>query len=164
MRRGLLMLLLFLGLLGGFVAILVFVLPLFRPVPQIELAGRTSQRDAINKLIAAIDKDPDWLHSDYTPAVHELTKIGWPAIEPLLDVLLTTNEETRMRAQRALEGITMEQYGFRRGRGWNDPRGEDRFRQFWKSLGDYNYNAGENDRRASIAKWRAWLAAGRLGP
>ena len=127
---------------------------------QGEVAHRGQEQERISILIATLNERPDLLHSDYTPAVHELIKIGQPAIEPLLDVMLDANEGTRKRAERALDGITSKMHGFRAGQGWNDPHGEGRFRKFWKSLGSYNWDDSEQSRRTSIAKWRDWVASG----
>jgi hypothetical protein len=109
-------------------------------------------------LFARLNDDPDHLHSDYTPAVHELIRVGRPAIPPALDLMLSEHRSTRLRAQRVLEGVVLIEHGFVFGHGWTRPDGEDAFRAFWKRLGDLGWDDSTEARRDSIDKWRVWLA------
>jgi hypothetical protein len=119
----------------------------------------TDLKTKVASLIKVIDNDPDELHFDYTPTVHDLIKVGRPAIGPLLDVMLEDPSAKRLHAQRAIEGITMQMNGFRFGRGWDDPTGEARWLELWKSLGSLRYDASPDERSKSVAKWRTWLTA-----
>ncbi len=106
-------------------------------------------------LAARINDDPDKLHSEMTPAVDSFIEIGRPAIPTLLDLMLSSDADTRMRAQAGLEGITMQMFGFRRGQGWSG-NGEDKWRMFWKKLGSLDWQDTESERRSDIALWRQW--------
>jgi hypothetical protein len=113
--------------------------------------------DKIKKLIEAIDHHPYKLHSDYTPSVEGLIKIGKPAMMSVLDLFLTSEEITRLRAQRVLEIITMKMYGFNPGHGWEVVNKESEWKQFWNSLGDLNYKTSIELRSASVRLWKEWL-------
>lgn len=113
----------------------------------------------IPSLLAQIDEEPDKLHSDSTPAVEALIEIGEPALAPVLELMLSPNRETRMRAQKVLEGVTLRLHGFRPGHGWDDRSHEDDWRRFWKSLGGLDWDAPEAERAATVARWREWLRA-----
>ena len=70
-------------------------------------AGDSMKRQ-IEQLVNRINEKPDVLHSDYTPAVHQLIKIGLPALKNgVLELLLSNDDRTRMRAQRVLEEIAL---------------------------------------------------------
>jgi hypothetical protein len=122
------------------------------------VAKEPQMKDEIAKLIAKIDDDPDILHTDYTPAVHKLIKIGKPAIDPVLDLMLASDKLTRLRAQRVLEGITMKTFGFVVGQGWTKDKGEMMFKEFWTKLGDLNWEADAEMRKNAVKKWREWLS------
>jgi len=127
---------------------------------------KTSEK--IRDLLSRLDDDPDLLHSDYTPAVHELVKIGKPAIEPTLPYLLSDNQLTRMHAQRVVEGVILTSYGFKAGQGWPDPDKEQEFREFdltlWDSdkMGGKDVNEATSDeRKAYIERVKKWLGTAR---
>jgi hypothetical protein len=63
-----------------------------------------------------------------------------------------------MRAQRVLKGVTLREHGFVFGQGWTRPDGEAEWRRFWARLGGLDYKTTKEERAASLAKWRAWLA------
>ena len=111
----------------------------------------------VAELLKRIDETPDELHIDLTPAANELVTIGRPALPGLLNLMASTNQETRLHAQRAFEGILMAEMGFVPGRGFSTPDGEDRFRALWTGQGSYDWNADEDARERSLAAWRAWL-------
>ena len=111
----------------------------------------------VAELLKRIDEAPDELHVDLTPAANELVTIGRPALPGLLNLMASSNEETRLHAQRAFEGILMVEMGFVPGRGFSNPDGEDRFRALWAGQGSYDWNADEDARERSLAAWRAWL-------
>lgn len=115
-------------------------------------------QDEIEKLIERIDENPDWLHSDYTPAVDRLIEIGEPALGPAVELLLSERRVTRMRAQRVLEGVTMRMFGFRPGRGWNSPEQSEEWETLWESLGDISYDDPRESREAAVDSWERWLS------
>lgn len=112
----------------------------------------------IERLARNINEGPDKLHGDYTPAVHGLIEIGEPALPAALDLMLSDDRDTRQRAQRVVEGVTMRAHGFRAGRGWDTGRGEDEWRRFWQSLGDLDYDSPPEARARAVDQWRRWLA------
>lgn len=111
--------------------------------------------------IRALNDDADPLHLDITPAVYALSAIGLRAVGPLLDVLDRGDEMTRLRAQRALEGILNQRHGFHAGRGFPSAVAEDALRAEWKANGNYDYASDAAVRAASIMKWRQWLTTAR---
>jgi hypothetical protein len=68
--------------------------------------------DDITKLVQSIDDNPDPLHADDTPSVHRLIEKGLPSVSPVLMLMMSESQHTRMRAQRVLEGVTVKQFGF----------------------------------------------------
>jgi hypothetical protein len=138
-------------------------------VPPIPSDSPPSQEpsESLDELVRTINDKPDVLHSDHTPAGDRLIKFGTPAIPRMLDLMLSDDESTRLRAQRVLEGITLEKHGFVFGRGWpsGDSHKEDaRFRAFWKSLGDLDWQASRTDRERAVKLWREWVANGQPLP
>jgi hypothetical protein len=112
----------------------------------------------LDQLLRRIDEEPDPLHQDQTPAVQALAAAGRPAIPGLLDLLAAPATDTRMRAQRAFEGLLMRELGFVPGKGFSTPDGEQRFRALWLAQGNYAFDGPPADRAAAITAWRAWLA------
>ena len=117
--------------------------------------------DDIEMLIRRIDDDPDPLHADVTPAVRALGAQGLAAVAPLLDLLASGGDDTRLRAQRALEAIVAARHGFRAGQGFPSRAAEDAMRAEWQANGAYDYAADSHARTVSVAKWRKWLASAR---
>jgi hypothetical protein len=116
-----------------------------------------NQQELIDLLIRSINDKPDKLHGDYTPSVHQLIEIGAPALKQVLELMLSDVEDTRLRAQRVIEGITMAMYGFRMGHGWQNEQGPEQWQMFWNSLGELNYDTPIEDRSKSLRKWKQWL-------
>src|SRR3954447_6369348 len=116
-------------------------------------------QNEIKSLTRRINDDPDKLHGDSTPAVDRLIEIGEPALEPALELISSADRETRMRAQRVLEGVTMRSHGFRPGEGWRDRDAEEAWRQLWASLGNLDWDAPAARRAEAVERWRAWLTA-----
>jgi hypothetical protein len=112
--------------------------------------------DEIAAHIRALDDDADELHADMTPAASALAEIGEPALPALLEPLAAAAELTRLHAQRALEGAIYRRHGFRPGRGFAEPAGEDAARRDLRAIG-YEYDAGEEDRSAALGRLRAQL-------
>lgn len=107
----------------------------------------------IQDQIAALDRDPDELHVDRTPAVARLVEIGEQALAPLYDHLDYPDPLHRLRAQRAIEGITRRSFGFD-GRAWPDGALE-RWTSWWAGIG-YDARAEPSARTAAIARLRQW--------
>jgi hypothetical protein len=139
------------------VALVCFIAGGDRTAPASDKSERDATEARIARLIETIDDDPDELHFDYTPAVGKLIKVGRPAIRALVDIMLEEPLIRRRRAQRAIEGITMEMMGFRFGQGWDKPESEHRWKKFWDSLDHLRSEASIDERRKSVDKWREWL-------
>ena len=116
--------------------------------------------DEIQKLVDEIDAEPDPNHSDVTPAVLKLMEAGLPGIKLLLGPLGSRKAETRMRAQRALEGIVMRRHGWVPGQGYKDAEaGEKATRELLGANGDYQAESASANRKRAINKWRRWVEA-----
>jgi hypothetical protein len=124
------------------------------PVKEIQ----TMDKD-ITKLIESIDNDPDPLHSDYTPSVHQLIDKGLSSVTPVLKLMRSESQDTRMRAQRVLEGVTMRRYSFVVGKGWVQADGEQKWTDLWTKLGNLQYSDSLDKRNKSIVLWEQWLAS-----
>lgn len=111
----------------------------------------------IDNLVRSLNADPDKAHSDYTPAVHKLIEIGEPALNAVLDLLLVEDEVTRLRAQRVIEGVTMQTYGFRFGLGWSNEQGSAEWQRLWEAMGNLDYKAPTESRIQSVQLWKQWL-------
>ncbi|MDX1963199.1 MAG: hypothetical protein SFX18_08595 [Pirellulales bacterium] len=119
-------------------------------------AGRVEQ------LIMVLDEKYDRLHPEYTPAVNELAKLGRPAIRPLLEVMLSDNEFSRLHANMALLRNIAYLQGLRDDHGWvgDERKNRLKFRKFWDRLGNLNHEAPLEERRAAVEKWHIWLDSG----
>lgn len=113
--------------------------------------------DSITDLLSRIDEAPDDLHNDMTPAVHQLADMGWQAAPGLLDLMTSDSTDTRLHAQRALEGILARDLGFVPGQGFTLAAGEDRFRAIWSRNSSYAYDAAPELRAKAVSTWRQWL-------
>jgi hypothetical protein len=113
----------------------------------------------IERLVAAIDDDPDSLHGDRTPAVDALVAHGLAALGEVLPLLEHAPELTRLRAQRVLEGVTLawvrERVKENRPLTRSDTRA---WQELWTANGAYDWQGTPDERRASVARWRAWLS------
>ncbi|MHA1294060.1 MAG: hypothetical protein ACTSR3_12270 [Candidatus Helarchaeota archaeon] len=110
----------------------------------------------IKDLIKNLDDNPDRLHLDITPAVLELANFGLEVIPYLKESLSSTNEISRLHAQRVLEYIINRHLGFVPGQGWTRSNGEESFREIWKKNGSYDFEAPEQERMKSIRLWMSW--------
>lgn len=118
----------------------------------------------IRGLLKRINKDPDKLHSDYTQAVNDLIKIGAPALKHgVLELLVSDDINTRMRAQRVLEGITMAEMGFVAGHGWQGGNREGEWSRLWEANGSYDWHFAKQLRHASYQKWVQWVQQSKKG-
>jgi len=103
--------------------------------------------------LAALDRDPDGLHADRTPAVARLIELGEPALLPLCDQLDHPDQLHRMRAQRAVEGITRRSFGFD-GHAWPDGA-LDTWSAWWQGIA-YDAADSPGDRATAIARLQQW--------
>ena len=110
----------------------------------------------IDHLIMTINDQPDKLHGDNTPAVRGLIKIGKPAIPKLLDLMISGDTDTRLRAATALWGITANMYGAPEGQGWRRPEDEARWRARLDDLGSLDWRDPQPKRETAVALWRQW--------
>ena len=94
-----------------------------------------SPRSDIARLLAQINVAADVLHADYTPAVWALIDAGRAALPGLLALMDAADDDTRLHAQRAFEGVLMADMGFVPGRGFKPPDGEAQFRSLWAAHG-----------------------------
>jgi hypothetical protein len=68
------------------------------------------------------------------------------------------NRFTREHARTVLYYSTAKSFGFVIGRGWDDPKNEQRFHEFWAKLANLDAGGSDQDRKKSIALWRQWIA------
>ncbi|WP_041232942.1 HEAT repeat domain-containing protein [Cylindrospermum stagnale] len=113
---------------------------------------RMGHPQGLEACLRTLNDGEDELHLDYTPAVFCLAEIGKPALASLLDRLLDNDEITRLRAQRAVEGITTRLLA----NGENESDVQVSWRKWWKEMG-YSYDADPESRRAGLARLRAWM-------
>lgn len=116
-----------------------------------------SPKSDIAELLAQIDVAADVLHADYTPAVWSLIDAGRAALPGLLALMDAADDDTRLHAQRAFEGVLMADMGFVPGRGFEPPDGEAQFRNLWAAHGSYDWDASPDARKRSLVAWRHWL-------
>lgn len=112
----------------------------------------------IPELISKINNDPDLLHLDYTPAVHQLSECGIDAAIAVLPLLNSTEIWERYRAQRVLEGVVRRMYGWQPGKGYPvGIDGEEKVKKLFIKMGNYQADASIEIRNASMIKWEKWL-------
>jgi len=111
----------------------------------------------IERFVKTLNDNPDYFHSEMTPSVKALVKIGEEAIPRMLDLMLLDDIYTRLRAQTVIERITMQQYGFLPGHGWIQDKCEHEFQTFWKDLGDLDYRKSKENREYAVGLWRKWV-------
>lgn len=118
----------------------------------------------IEQLVANLDLDSDPLHMDITPAVLELSSLGFEIIPYLQTPLLSADEMTRLHAQRALELMLSRRLGFVAGQGWTRPEGEQMLRALWARNGSYDWQEAAAARKRSVALWMQWFGAQSAAP
>ena len=115
-------------------------------------------KENILELINKINDDPDVLHLDYTPAVHQLSTYGIDAAKAVLPLLDSEDIWERYRAQRVIEGVVQRIYGWQPGQGYPKASdGEEKIKKLFLQLGNYQANSSTENRKASIQKWDKWL-------
>jgi len=112
----------------------------------------------IPSLVARINENYDPLHFDVTPAGMDLILLGLPALRHgALELIVSDDADTRLRGERVLYGIVSQQFGFVRGLGWRDRRGQERCDELWEKNGGYDRNMPEPERRQCYAMWKDWV-------
>lgn len=112
----------------------------------------------IQALVQAINRDPDLLHLDYTPSVHQLSELGLEALQAILPLLNSSDNRERLRAETVLEGVIYRIYGWQPGAGFpENSNGEQEARKLLLLNGNYQANASEEIRLSSVNKWEHWL-------
>jgi hypothetical protein len=110
----------------------------------------------IRALVDRLDADADPLHSDHTPSVHGLVERGVAGGCAVLDALGSENVDTRLHAERVVEGVIELRYGFRAGRGFRDQYDEERVATTLRAI-DYHHDGTLDARRRGIQRIRDWL-------
>ena len=110
----------------------------------------------VRRAIAALNDEADPMHADHTPAVRELAGMGLRAVEPLSAPLLADDQDTRLRAQRAWEGIVYARHGFVSGQGFPDDAAEAAAVADLSAVG-YSFEEGRSEREAAVRRLREWL-------
>lgn len=140
-----------------------------RPKASYGSRTRVSVRDGNEAAVQAkvadlrerINDHPDLLHRDFTPAVNQLIEIGLPSLRyGTLDLLLSDDHDTRMRAWRVVWWIARSEVGFVRGRSSNDPYVEKKWDDLLTSNGTCDEDTPMPQRRISYQKWLQWVQAG----
>jgi hypothetical protein len=109
-------------------------------------------------LVARLDADADELHNDITPSVSALSARGLSGACAVVDLLQSKSSETRLHAERVMEGVMAARSGFRAGHGYPDEIAEDSDRRTTIAIG-YSYDGDDASRRLGASRWRAWLEA-----
>jgi hypothetical protein len=110
----------------------------------------------IEKLVADLDVAPDPAHTDFTPSVHALIDLGHAGACGVIAQLEADDPDTRLHAQRVVEGVVDAEHGFKPGRGYPHQYAEERVTETIAAIG-YDANAAAPERRAAAARWRAWI-------
>lgn len=123
-----------------------------KPVDNIS----SRQTADIKTLINTIDDDAPISHLDYTPSVVELIKRGPEVIPHVLPLMLSEVKVTRFHAKVVLSLVTMRMHGFVLGKGWVAEGDQERWRVWWKEVGDLDEEADKASRTRAIELWTKW--------
>jgi hypothetical protein len=115
---------------------------------------RLGHARALEACLRTLDDAPDPLHADRTPAVQCLIEIGEPALAPLIDRLASDDGDTRLHAERAVQGITRRRFGFD-GFSWPDGAMK-RWMDWWDGIGFESADVAHS-RAAAIERLRTGL-------
>jgi len=113
--------------------------------------------ERIEELVRTTDDRPDPLHFFSTPSVHKLIELGRPVIPRMLDLMLSEEEDTRIRAMHVLLEVTMPMFGYIPGKGWPEHEDHDRWEAFWKAMGNLDADQPRKQRERSVRLWYEWL-------
>ena len=115
--------------------------------------------DATAALVRTIDEGLQSPTTDFTPSSIKLMQMGLPGARAVVDLLDAPGRFTRRRAQRVIEGVVMMRNGWVAGRGYADDTGPERTNAVLAETGRYDPDAPVEQRRATMERWRRWLAA-----
>lgn len=112
--------------------------------------------NAIEALIKTINDGEDRAHFNITPSVTYLTQIGKKALLLVLELMLSEDANTRLRALTAIDGICYNSF-------FVNPKSKDKhkeienFRKWWKEIG-LNDEGTISERELGIKKLKEWLS------
>ena len=112
--------------------------------------------------VARRDGDADPLPSDYTPAVSTRIANGLPGACAVVDKLEADDRDTRLHAQRVMEGVLLAEYGWRGGRGYPSEYSEEQSTALVKQFA-YDWDGTPDAIRAGAERWRSWLHGAHAG-
>ena len=112
---------------------------------------------AMQACITTINDSADFAHSDITPSVLSLAKMGDVALPTTLHLLNDEDKDTRQHVQKVFELVTYDKM-----QNQYKPRVlSDIARQAWNKLWDengaYHWHMPEKERLVSIKKWKQWI-------
>lgn len=113
--------------------------------------------DCIPWLVSTISLSPSVLHADQTPVVFALIRIGKPAIEPVLELMLSNDGMTRLRAEGVLQSITARQFGYSARSGWPSETHRARWLKYLADHGDLGFKDPLEKRKAGVKKWKKMI-------
>lgn len=106
--------------------------------------------------VARLDTDADPLHGDYTPEVHRLIANGLAGACAVVDKLAAADRDTRLHAERVMEGVLLAEYGWRAGRGYPSQYSEEQSTAIVRAIA-YDWDATADAIRAGAERWQRWL-------
>lgn len=147
-------------------SVLVFSLgcgPSASPIPRPEVDAVEVPRPLVGtrtvpELIRDLTRDAPDGSGPHSPALDELIDIGEPALEPLLEVMLTDREGRRRCAEKGVYVIFARQCGLPKRGGWDEVELQENCRTAWGCLGNLDASASLDDRQRAVELWRQWLA------
>ena len=116
-----------------------------------------------SELLERLSQDADPLHSDITPSVLSLAELDFLGACAVLPGLRSTNEQTRLHAQRTLEIILTSRCGFENGVGFPDQHAEEAASNLLGEIA-YEYNDNENSRNLAAMRWNNWVESAHQQP
>jgi hypothetical protein len=110
----------------------------------------------INVLLKTINDDPPMSHLSYTPSVMRLIKRGPEVIPHVLPLLASDDRVTRLHAKVVVSVVTMRMQGFEFGKGWTVDGAEERWKAWWKEMGEFDEDADGGSRARAIQLLTKW--------
>jgi hypothetical protein len=122
----------------------------------------TSKRDDdgaepdIATLIKTINDGPPSGHLSYNPSVMRLIMRGPEVIPHMLPLLASDGRVTRLHAKVVVVGVTQRMQGFEFGKGWTVEGAEQRWKAWWKEMGEFDEDADGDSRARAIQLLTKW--------
>jgi hypothetical protein len=110
---------------------------------------------ALEACIQTFNDAPSFAHLDCTPASYGLKLIGLKGLPRTVELMLSDDEMTRLRAFRVIEEVTSEH--------WKTKNPEDEaqmveeWRSWWDTIG-LSYTASQEERSKSVELLKQWLS------